>query len=86
MFVLEKLLRNFSDAEATKTRLTPSIYDEMINEIEEWRNQPIVSEEYHEVVRDLVSLYHTKLCVEDETDFAAVFEGIHQKSTVSSGC
>ena len=53
MFVLEKLLRNFSEVEGgTKTRLTPSIYDEMINEIEEWRNQPIISEEYHEVRRD----------------------------------
>ena len=61
MFVLEKLLRNFSEVEGTKTRLTPSIYDEMINEIEEWRNQPIISEEYHEV-RGIIVLFHTKMC------------------------
>ena len=48
MFVLERLLRNLSEKGEGRI-LAGSVYDEMISKIEEWRNEKIISSEYHEV-------------------------------------
>ena len=52
MFVLEKLLRNFSQEGNEKTGISlpaRNNYEKMINELEEWNNRKIPSAEYHEV-------------------------------------